>query len=404
MQASPVLKVAGWTVELGGRMRQTQSSKWVCVLCFVFGVLAKDGVSQTIRTGDGTQQFVPSRNVEFKAVETDLGFSLPSTTVSYPHCLSDGSLVLQTFDWEALKKTPKGKFPKYNQIVTIVQGKKTQTILSASITDLTDFNVLDTFPADSGVYFLLQGTKEQPGELGPGKSPSGIPWKAYRNFVAQFNLDGTYKGATELDVGCDLSRPGSCELAHLAVLPSGDMLVSESDPATSTLRVLYLKSSGEIVKQIDVPASRKPIDWGDGFSSPNITQAAKMFLGSVYFTAVGGNIVVWRANSPDAVIEIGQGGGVREVPIQIPGGWRLADMVASNDRWVAHFRTENTPPNVPMSGETDAYFDLLPQDGSLASKIVQKGDIPLSIACESSGKYTSYKMDDAGKMVLLKGE
>ena len=128
-----------------------------------------------------------------------------------------------------------------------------------------------------------------------------------------------------------------------------------------------------------------------------------MFLSSVYFTAVGDNIVVWRGNSNDPVVEVRQGGGVREVPIQIPDGWRFADMVASNDRWVVHFRTENTPPNVRMSTEADAYYELRPQDGSLAAKLVQKGDIPLSIACESSGTYTSFKMNDTGKMVLLEG-
>lgn len=362
------------------------------------------GVAQAIRIVDGTQQFVPSRSVTFKAVETDPGFSLPSSTENYPHCLADGSLVLASVDWEALKKTPKGKFPKYNDVVTIVQGKTTQTLLSASITDLTDFNVLDIFPADSGVYFLVQGTKEQPGERGPGKSPSGIPLKDYRNFVARFNRDGTYKGATALGIECDLSRRGSCELAHVAVFPSGEMLATESDPESSTLRVLYLKSSGEVVKQIDVPASRKPMDWGDGSSNPEMERAAKMFLGSVYFTAVGQNVVVWRANSTEPVVEISQGGGVREVPLQVPDGWRLADMVASNDRWVAHFRTESTPANVPMSKDTDAYFDVRPQDGSLAARIVQKGDVPLSIACESDGTYLSYKMDDAGKMILLKGE
>jgi hypothetical protein len=167
---------------------------------------------------------------------------------------------------------------------------------------------------------------------------------------------------------------------------------------------LYLKSSGEVVKQIDVPASRKVMDWGDASSNPETVRAAAMFLGSVFFTAVGNNIVAWRANSNDPVVEISQGGGVREVPIQTPDGFRLADMVASNDRWVFHFRTENTPPNVRLSEDTDAYFDVRPQDGSLAAKIVQKGDIPLSIACESSGSYTSFKMNDAGKMVLLKGE
>jgi hypothetical protein len=391
-------------------MRRSLSCNWMCALGCVLGILATRARAQTaggfqqIATEDGKQEQIPLRVVEFKVAEPDPNFSFPSATVDYPHCLSDGSLVLQSVDWEAVKNTPKGKFPKYNDIVTITRDKKTQTILSSSIADLTDFNVLDFFPSDSGIYFLLQGSKEKPGERGPGKSPTGIPWKAYRNFVARFDLDSTYKGATELSIECDLSRPGNCEPAHLAVFPSGDMLMTESDPTTSTLKVLYLKSSGELVKQIDVPASRKPLEWGDASSSSVVRQAARMFLGSVYFTAVDQNIVVWRVNSHDPVVEVRQGGGVREVPLQIPDGYRLSDLVASNDRWVAHFRTENTPPNVRMSEDTDAYFELHPQDGSLAAKIVQKGDIPRSIACESSGTYTSFMMNDAGKTALVKGK
>jgi hypothetical protein len=389
-------------------VRQIRSAKCRCVLGIVFSVLAtyaqaQNGGTEEIRTGE-TQQFIPSRNVEFKAVESDPTFQLPPTQVEYPHCLSDGSLVLRTIDWEALKNRPKGSFPKYNEIVSIVQGKKTQTILSASISDLTDFQGVDVFPADSGVYFLLQGTKEQPGERGRGKSPAGIPLKSYRYFVARFDLDGSYKGATELGVECDMTRSGHCDMRHMAVFPSGDMLVTAPDPNTSTLRVLYLKSSGELVKQIEAPASQKPLDWGDESSDSESQRMAKMFLASVYFTAVGNNIVVWRANSHDPVVEVTQGGGVREVPLEIPDGYRLADMVASNDRWVVHFRAENTPPNARMSVDTDAYFEVRPQDGSLAAKIVQKGDAPLSIACESSATYTSFKMDDAGKMVLLKGD
>jgi hypothetical protein len=382
----------------------------MCTLGAVPGFVATLAGAQTssavqqIALGGGKQELVQSRVVEFKAVETDPSFALPAATTDYPHCLSDGSLVLQSVDWESLKKTPKGKFPKYNDIVTIVRAKKTQTILSTSISDLTDSIDLDIFPTDSGVYFLLQGSKEEPGERGPGKSPAGIPLKDYRNYVALFELNGTYKGATELATKCDLSQSGSCELRHLAVFPSGDMVVSESDPETSTLKVLYLKASGEMVKQIEVPASRKPMDWGTATSNPQIRQAATAFLASVYFAAVGDSIVVWRANSDDSVVEIRDGGAVREVQIQIPEGWRFADMVASNDRWVVHFRTENTPPNVRMSADLDAYYDVRPQDGSLAAKIVQTGDVPLSIACESSGTYTSFKMNDASKMVLLEGK
>lgn len=392
-------------------MRQARVSNWMCAIVCVLGISGtcawaqSSGAVKQLATEDGKQELIPSKVVEFKAVETDPDFALPATQADYPHCLSDGSLVVHTTDWKTAMKAPKRTIPKFNEIVTIVRGKKTKTILSTSISDLTDINlILDIFPADSGIYLLLQGTKDQPGERGHGKSPAGIPWTSYRNYVARFDLDGAYKGATELPVSCDLSQPGHCALRRFAVLPSGDMLVTESDPATSTLKVLYLKSSGEVVKQIDVPASRKIMDWGDATSNPQIQQAARTFLASEYFTAVGNNIIVWRSNSRDPVVEVGQGGGVREVPIQTPEGWRLADMVASSDRWAVHFRTENTPPNVPMSADTDAYFDVRPQDGSMAAKIVQKGDISLSIACESSGSYTSFKMNDAGNMVLLKGE
>jgi len=390
-------------------MRRFLSFKWMCAFGYVFGVMAiwaraqTPGAVQQAVAEYGKQELIPSKVMEFKAVETDPNFTLPATAVDYPHCLSDGSLVLRSIDWEAVNKTPKGQFPKYNENVMIVRGKKTQTILSTSISDLTDFNIADIFPGDSGIYFLLQGSKEQPGERGAHKSPAGISFTSYRSFVARFDLDGTYKGATELGTGCDLSQPGKCELRHLAVFPSGDMLVTESDPETSTLKVLYLKSSGEVVKQIEVPASRKPMDWGNESSNPELRQAAAMFLGSVFFTTVDQSIVAWRANSNDPVVEVRQGGGIHEVPLQIPDGYRVSNLVASNDRWVVHLRTENTPSNVRMSEDTDAYFDVRPQDGSLATKIVQKGEIPLSIACESDGKYTSFKMNDAGKIVLLEG-
>ena len=57
-----------------------------------------------------------------------------------------------------------------------------------------------------------------------------------------------------------------------------------------------------------------------------------------------------------------------------------------------------------MSEDADAYYEVRPQDGSLAAKLVQAGDAPRSIACESSGTYTAFKMDDAGKMVLLQAK
>lgn len=393
-------------------MRRIPSAHWLAasILAMLSACTQAQaaGPDQGVDVGNGVHEFIPTRNVDFEAVKTDADFALPSTWVDQPQCLSDGSLVLHTVDWKTVMSTPKGQFPKYNQIVTTVRGAKTQTILSTSISDLTDFNNdFDIFAADSGIYFLLQGTKDQPqpGKRSRDTSPAGIPFSSYHEYLARFDPDGSYKGATKLGIDCDLSRPASCHLSHLAVFPNGDLLVSESDPETSILKVLYLNSSGDVVKQIDVPASRKPMDWGDNpNSNPQLRQEAQLYLASVNFTAVGDNILVWRANSDDPVVELRQGGGVREVPLQVPKGWRFVEMVPSNDRWVVHFRAETAPPDQRMSTDIDAYYDVHPQDGSLAAKIVPKGESPLRIDCENNGAYTSFKFNDAGKTMLLKGQ
>jgi hypothetical protein len=354
-----------------------------------------------------SQQSVPTKTIEFKAVESDSNFSLPPVTNGLPHCNSDGALVLDAMDAGSLNKRAEDAAARkpltaVQYTLITIRGRTIQTVSSSAISDLNDLFVLDVFPADSGLYFLVRGSKEHAGERGRGKSPTGIPWSSYRNYIARFDADGVYKGVTEIQAGCDMLQPGHCEVSHLAVLPSGDFLVTESDPVTSTLRLLYLNLSGEVLKQIDVPAGRKPIDWGGRDSNPAILQEAKNFLASVLFTAFDQSILVWRSNSNDPILEIRAGGGVREVPLQTPQGFRFVNMITSNDRWVAHFRNDETPPDARMSEETDTYYEIRPQDGSLVARLVQKGDVPRSIACESSGTYTAFKMSDLGKLVLLK--
>jgi len=366
------------------------------------------GAVQSVDVGNGVHEIIPTKTVDFEPVKSDQSFELPNTRVDQMQCLSDDSLAMHTIDWKTVNATPKGQIPKYNQVVTIVRGTKMQSILSTSITDLTDFdNGFDVFATDSGIYFLLQGSKDQPqhGQRSRDQSPAGIPYSSYHEYLARFDPDGTYKGVSKLGVDCDLSRPASCHMNHLAVFPNGDLLISESDPETSILKVLYLNSSGDPVKQIDVPASRRPMDWGDTpNSNPQLTQEAHTYLASVNFTTVGDNILVWRANSDDPVVEIRQGGGVREVPLQIPRGWRFVDMVPSNDRWVVHFRAESAPPDQRMSTDIDAFYEVRPQDGSLSAKIVPAGENPLRIECEHDGSYMSFKYLDGGKALLLKGQ
>jgi hypothetical protein len=45
----------------------------------------------------------------------------------------------------------------------------------------------------------------------------------------------------------------------------------------------------------------------------------------------------------------------------------------------------------------------MPPHDSQSCTIIGIGEVPLSIACESGGTFTSFKMNDAGKMMLVEG-
>jgi hypothetical protein len=318
-------------------------------------------------------------------------------------------LVLDALDVESLNKAAvnaasRKPLSPVNYTLIIIRGKKIQTVSSSAISDLNDVTVWDVFPADSGLFFLVRGSKEQPGERGRGKSQAGIPWSSYRNYIAHFDTDGVYKGTTEIQIECDITHPWHCDVSHLAVFPNGDFLITESDPANSVLRLLYLNSSGAVVKPIDIPAGRRPLEWGEPDSNPSIRQEARAYLASVFFSASDQNILAWRSNSDDPILELRPGGAVREAPLQIPHGYRFVDMVTANDRWVAHFRTQETSSDARMSKETDSYYEVRPQDGSIAARLVEKEDAAPVIACESNGTYRAFKMSDTGKLILLKAD
>jgi hypothetical protein len=329
---------------------------------------------------------VPTRILEFKPVESDSTLTISPVTTFPLHCTSDGALFLDMLNVEDLHK----------HTVISIRDKKTQTYSPTAIPDLHDIHVFDFFPSDSAVSFLVRASKEPPGAQGPGKSSSGILWNKYHNFIATFDRSGSYKGSIEL--------PMDYTLSHLAVFPSGNYLVSGYDRLNSALRVLFLNSSGEIVHTLDVEAARKDSSGNTAFGSGDSMMASSKLLGSVLFTAYNQDIIVWRRNSNDAILDVGPGGSVHEVPLQTPPESVFVDMIPSNDRWVAHFRSRSTVEDSPMNQSDYSYYELQPQDASLSRKLMQTGVVPLSLACESDGTYFSFIRDKDNKLVMLKAD
>ena len=140
------------------------------------------------------------------------------------------------------------------------------------------------------------------------------------------------------------------------------------------------------------------------YGSVDAARTVTNLMGSLVFTPYDEDILVWRMNSNDPVLDVDSGGGVREVPLQVPSGFAFVGMIPSNDRWVGHFRTQSTPENSPFTKETYSFFELRPQDASISSKLLISGDVPQDLACESDGSYITYKLDKNNKLVLLRSD
>jgi len=310
-----------------------------------------------------------------------------SPVMNFPtECTADGSLFLDELDPKNIKQ----------HTVVSVHGRDTKAFSVSAISDLNDIFVMNVFPSEDTVGFLVRASKEKPGPRVPGKSPAGIASSDYHNFVAEFDRSGEYKGSVQLPIDYVLS--------HLAILPSGELMVSGYDKLNNTVRLLFLKQSGEILRSIDMPSAAEFAS-GSGSSGPiEADKAGRHLLGSILFTPYKSDILVWRMNSRDPILDVGPGASVREVPIHPPSGEVFVDMIPATDRWVAHFRAQTAPADAAYSRTADSYYDLNPRDGSISAKLVQSGDMPESLSCESGGRYLSFKTGPDNKLIVLGAE
>jgi hypothetical protein len=326
----------------------------------------------------------PVRTLDFKLVKPNPGLDLSPVTAAPTQCTPDGSLFLDELDVKDLNK----------HTVVGIHGTDTRSYSPANISDLHDVFVESFFPTEDVVGFLVRGSKTAPGSPSPGKSPAGIPWDDYHYYIAIFNRGGSYQKSIELPFRYTVSR--------FAILPSGEYLVSGYDQANSTARLAFLDSSGQLIRNLDFPAFRHATE-GE-YGSREAAKSARNLVGYVLMTPYKEDILVWQMSGDSPILDVGAGGTSKEISLQPPAGFVFDSLIPSNDRLVALFRTTDTAPGSAMSDVHYSYFDVRPQDGSVSAKLVQAGNAPRSIACESDGTYLSFKRDSANKVILVKAD
>jgi hypothetical protein len=349
------------------------------------GSLQKAAPDSTDQNRSSGNQETPTYSLEFKSPELiqEMG---PSPLLEVPfQCTSDGAVFIDTLD------------PKDVMAHTLysVLNKSVRKFSLTAINDLGDLDTVDYFPGSSTVDFLVQAsTKSLPrsgGAISADTEKIHTEHHARHFFVAEFDREGNYKKSIQLGIDFPLFR--------FAVLSTGEFLVAGYDSATDSERLLLLDDAGQIVKSIDQPLSTKERSARRDASPDQRMLAGAQSAGKTNFVAYKDSVLAWRSGTKDSILEIRAGGGTREVPIAVPAGSSLADVLPSDDRWVIHVASASLPENGPRDLSSFTYFEVSPLDGSLLRKLTIVNQNIGSIACKARGNYYAFSTDKDQKVV-----
>lgn len=373
---------------MSGKLFLLLALTFTCFGQSVSSVAGKDAAGPSDGGKISDEPDIQSATLDFKHSEPVQGVGASAAFVVPFQCTDDGAVFL-----DALSPAGTGRGRTFYSL----HDKETQKFALSAIHDLRDVEIIDYFPAHSMVGFLVRAIQEtavSPGgaQASDGKSGATEMNRAVHHyFVAEFDRDGSYKKSVQLGLDYPLFR--------MAVLPSGEFLVTGYDSATDAETMVLLDDAGQVVRDIDQPLSAKERAARREASAYKRMLNGAQSAGRTNFVEYKDSILAWRAGTNDPVLEIGAGGETREVPIAVPQSSMLADMLPSDDQWIIHVNSANVSGDGPRDLSGYQYYEVSPLDGSLLRKLVIAQAAVGSIACKSKGKYVAFSKDKENKLV-----
>ena len=282
-----------------------------------------------------------------------------------------------------------------NGIVTFETGK---------ITDIVEPKWIADFVSDSTLYMLVEGdtrTEQHTKKFDDGKE--GTYWDTKGEphyYIAQFDSDGSYKGASKLDLPF---RP-----TRLSGFASGSFLTTGFDE-NKMLRIALLDSRGQLLRYIEFPKEKqepaeKTVERSLGLAaSPEV--AAMTLSGLVSFFPYQGNVLYVRGRSGAPIYEISAGGEAKSLKIKAPEAYSVEYLLPSDRNWFVVYAELGEYTNAksviyevnPSSGE---FLGRYMAEGSGRAKAISEGQSDL--ACVHEGEFISIRHQDA-KLTVLRG-
>lgn len=280
------------------------------------------------------------------------------------------------------------------QAVYAVTPKSSRSFEISAINNLHGIELISFFPGSDHVALLVRATSK----AGPLSGEAKVRQSSYGYFVALFSREGTYQKFVELDLHGVLP-------SHVAALTSGEFLVTGYDRANDMPRLYLVAGDGQVIRALVLPYNVSEYASSDDPNSGKGMMHYSLVLGSILMTAHGDEVLVWRRGVSGSILSVGNRGSTREINLQTPKGWTLADVLPSDKLWVAHFQQASHQMDEAQDLHQTSYYQFDPSDGSLTSKLFIRGESPAPapafIACEEDGTFLSYQTDDKGQTRIL---
>jgi hypothetical protein len=250
--------------------------------------------------------------------------------------------------------------------------------------DYTDVSVRDFFAGEGTLVTLLQAEKRDSPEMRP---------REVDYFLSTSDHDGDLPNLIQMDVRF---RP-----LKVATFGSGDFMVLGWDEGNLLPELALLKGDGTIRRFVDMDDRKPGADPEKEAARERVTLEA---LEDAVFVPYGSEVLLTYPGTAKPVLVVGAGGQSRSIPISLPGGFVLHDVLVSEAPWSLVLRAQE--PRDPKAKEDAGkvpqprMFAMDSTHGSLIREyVIDTKPLISEVTCAAKNSLTAmfYDTVDAGK-------
>jgi hypothetical protein len=204
-------------------------------------------------------------------------------------------------------------------------GKALLNLGIDKITDVQNARLISFFPTEHEIDLLIRAPEDgDPGHAEPKQGGVETLFQKSdheREFVARFDLDGTYRGSIRMDIPISALQFG--------VFPTGQFLIAGIDELNHA-KVALVKASGQLDRYVELKKSRSEDSSAE--NAPEPSKEARLFVAAFSRLIANGEDILLNAPDSSTVFQISSSGEVKEIRLQGDN----ADIVqAVREGWLA---------------------------------------------------------------------